>query len=212
MWVTVYGSRDTSVKTATRVVLAGGRGRRLGGVPKGLIRLPSGETLIERLLGLCSGFPHFISTNDPQAYEWLDEALVADLYPDRGAPGGVVTALACAATEWVTVLACDMPFLDGALLDGLEAARNPDIDAVCFARDGHLEPLVACYRRSLVFDWAPRLEGNPSLHALLESCRLRVLTPTDPRVLSSLNAPVDLTESFRSFGGSGTLAAKSHAW
>ena len=208
----MYGSLATNVKTGTLVVLAGGRGRRLGGIAKGLIRLPSGETLIERLLSLASGSPRLVSTNDPQAYEWLDVPLVADLFPDRGAPGGVVTALACAATEWVTIVACDMPLVDSDTLEELEAARDESVDAVCFERDGHLEPLVACYRRSLVFDWAARLDGNPSLHELLESTRLRVLTPADPRVLQSLNAPTDLTQTFRSNSGSGTLAAKSHAW
>lgn len=176
--------------------------------------MPSGETVVERLLALAgpSGSPCFVSTNDPQAYEWLDVPLVADLFPDRGAPGGVVTALACATTEWVTVVACDMPFIDDELIEQLADAPCDDVDAICFTRDGHLEPLCARYRRSLCFDWSPRLEGNPSMHELLQDTRVRVLTLDDPDRLMSFNAPSDLRESFRRSEASAIPQLKSHTW
>ncbi|HEY0882628.1 MAG TPA: NTP transferase domain-containing protein, partial [Archangium sp.] len=114
----MYGSHDTSVKPGAPlalVVLAGGRGRRLGGVPKGLIRLGNGLTVVEQLLTLARG-PAFVIANVSEWYERVDAPVVADLVPDKGAPGGVVTGLAVAPTEWVAMVACDMPFVSRGML------------------------------------------------------------------------------------------------
>lgn len=210
----MYGSLPTSVKPGgppSLVVLAGGRGRRLGGVPKGLIRLENGETVVERLLGLARG-PAFVSANHPEWYERLDVPVVGDVVPDKGAPGGLVTGLAVAPTEWVFVVACDMPFITAELLEVLWQRRHAGLDALCFTREGRLEPLLGLYRRALCFDWAPRLDGNPSLRELLTSVRLDTVEAPEPARLISLNSPEDLreaVESFRSAGVTGTVPALS---
>lgn len=209
----MYGSHDASVKS-TLVVLAGGRGIRLGGLAKGLIRLTNGETVVERLLRLTTG-PAFVSTNHPEWYERLDVPLIADLVPDKGAPGGVVTGLAVAATDWVTIVACDMPFVTPEMLSMLHARRHAGVDVVCFTRAGGLEPLVGLYRRALCFDWAPRLEGNPSLRELVSSVRLDTIEASEPDRLISLNSPDDYrraAESFRDSGVAGTLPPQAPTW
>jgi molybdopterin-guanine dinucleotide biosynthesis protein A len=189
----MYGNQGFRVKSPpdwTLLVLAGGRGRRLGGIAKGLIRLPSGETVVEHLLSLTDG-PRLVSTNDPQAYERLDVPLVADLVPERGAPGGVVTGLAMATTEWVVVVACDMPLVTREMIDALLERRHAGVDVVCFTRDGELEPLLGCFRRTLCHDWAPRLDGHPSMKELISSARLEVVESSEPHRLTSLNSPHD---------------------
>ncbi len=209
----MYGSRDTSVKS-TLVVLAGGRGIRLGGLAKGLIRLQNGETVIEHLLRLTSGFS-LVSTNHPEWYERLEVPLVADLIPDKGAPGGVVTGLAVSPTEWVTIVACDMPFVTREMVAELHARRHAGADAICFTRRGQLEPLVGLYRRELCFDWAPRLDGNPSLRELVSSVRLDTIEAQEPTRLISLNSTDDFrraAESFRESGVTGTLPLLAPTW
>ena len=209
----MYGSHDASVKS-TLVVLAGGRGIRLGGLAKGLIRLRDGETVVEHLLRLASGLA-FVSTNHPEWYERLDVPLVADLVPDKGAPGGVVTGLAVAPTDWVTIVACDMPFVTAQMLAMLHARRHAAVDVVCFTRAGQLEPLVGLYRRELCFDWAPRLDGNPSLRELVSSSRLETIEADEPERLVSLNSPDDFrraAESFRQSGVAGTLPLQAPTW
>lgn len=198
----MYGSRHTLVKEGsflpvpTLAVLAGGRGSRLGGVAKGLIRLGN-ETVLERLLALAPEWPRLVVSNTPFAYEHFDAPIVGDLEPGKGAPGGVVTALAMASTEWVVLVACDMPFVTRALIDRLLARCSSDVDVVAFTRGGFVEPLCAVYRRSLADDWAPRLAGNPSLQELARSARLisEELAPEDAALLDSLNTPDDLRRS-----------------
>ncbi len=195
-------SRQGGPPPATLVILAGGLGKRLGGVPKGLIRL-DGVTVIERLLELAPG-PVLVSANHPEWYEWLDVPVVGDAFGDRGAPGGVVTGLAAAGTEWVLVLACDMPFVSAQMLEQLLARARPSVDVVCFEREGRLEPLAGLYRRALCDDWAARLDGQPSLRSLVESSRFESITAREPWRLASLNVPEDI-ERFRSSGPSGTV-------
>jgi molybdopterin-guanine dinucleotide biosynthesis protein A len=170
-----------------------------------LIRLASGQTVVEHLLSLAKG-PSFVSTNDPQAYERLEVPLVADIVADKGAPGGVVSALAMAQTDWVTIVACDMPFVDEAMLAALHVRRHKGVDAICFTRGGRLEPLVAVYRRSLVYDWEPRLDGNPSMRELVESSRYDTVESEAPNQLMSLNSPEDLQRA------SATLPLQVPTW
>src|SRR4051812_15758133 len=94
----------------TLAILAGGAGKRLGGKAKGLLTA-DGVTYLERVLQLgqlCS--EAMIVSSDPD-YDRFGVRRVEDVEPDRGAPGGVVTALLSSRTPWVLVVACDMPFV-----------------------------------------------------------------------------------------------------
>jgi molybdopterin-guanine dinucleotide biosynthesis protein A len=190
MWDTVYGTRAAIVNPTT-VVLAGGLGQRLGGVTKGLIRV-GGLTLVERVLLEAPPGPRFISANRAEPFDFLDLPVVADLEPGRGAPGGVVTALAMSATEVVLVVACDMPNVTRLAIDQLLAAWSDEVDVVCFERRGALEPLLALYRRSLVHRWRPLLASNPSLRGLIRQVRVGLVQADEDALLDSVNTPADL--------------------
>jgi molybdenum cofactor guanylyltransferase len=202
----VYGSHDTSVKggpSPTVAIVAGGNGSRLGFRHKGLI--PVGETtLIEQLLAEAPAGPRWVVTNSAEAYAFLDVPLVADLVPGRGAPGGVVTALCVAQTEWVVIAACDMPNVRSSEFLRLLEARTAEVDVVCFARaaatsrvepgraEPAFEPMLGVYRASLGRQWLPQLvtPGRaPSLRALVDASRLKTLEVFDDTVLDSLNTP-----------------------
>jgi molybdopterin-guanine dinucleotide biosynthesis protein A len=70
----------------------------------------------------------------------------ADLVAGLGPIGGLHTALEAASADRVLVIACDLPFLEAALLERLcELADAADAAWVRTAKG--VEPLVACYRR-----------------------------------------------------------------
>ncbi|MDP3234561.1 MAG: molybdenum cofactor guanylyltransferase [Myxococcales bacterium] len=175
----------------TLAVIAGGAGRRLGGRVKGLLEV-SGRPIIERLLELAGPADSvLIVTQTPEAFARFGQPMVCDLVPDKGAPGGVVTALFHARTEWVFAVASDMPLLERAHLDALVRAASERVDVVVATRDGSLEPLCALYRRSLVTSWQPALDANPSLRALIvQVAHVCVALPAG--VLESVNTPEDL--------------------
>lgn len=188
------------VTDVTLAVVAGGQGRRLSGVPKGLLTL-QGRTVLERLLELAPLFADtLLVANAPEPYARFGLRTVADVVPDRGAPGGVHAALTAARTGWVLAVACDMPFISPAVVRLLLEARTPELDAVCFTVAGRVEPLLALYRTGLSGLWGEALRHhNPSLRELLAGCRARLLPEealraVDPglRSLVNVNTPEDL--------------------
>lgn len=183
----------------TLAILAGGQGRRLSGVPKGLLEV-EGRTVLERLLALAPRFGDvLLVANVAEPYARFGLRTVADVVPGKGAPGGVHAALVAARTPWVVAVACDMPFVAPEALRVLLGARGEDVDAVCFEVAGRMEPLLAAYRVSLAGAWGRGLAEDPSLRQLLSRFRARrlpesALRAVDPslRSLVNVNTPEDL--------------------
>src|SRR5512138_2118572 len=108
---------DAPIAGCTGVLLAGGAATRMGGAPKGLLRV-GGETLAARSVALLRRVfgRAMLVANDAAPYAALGVPVVPDAVRGRGAPGGLHAALAAAETPWVFVAACDMPFLDARAL------------------------------------------------------------------------------------------------
>lgn len=188
----------------TLAILAGGKAKRIGGVPKGLISV-SGKTILERQLELS---PHFaevlLVTGDASAYGDIlarhpAVRVVPDAVPGKGAPGGVHAALAAARTEWVVAIACDMPFVSPKVVQALLSERSADLDAIAFEARGKLQPLLGAYRASLAGPWERQLAADPPLRLMFTRFRSRALPAArlariDPplRALESVNEPKDL--------------------
>lgn len=183
----------------TLAIIAGGQGRRLSGVPKGLLAV-HGRTVLERLLSQAPLFGDVLMVaNVPEPYARFGLRTVADVVPGKGAPGGVHAALVAARTPWVVAVACDMPFVSTEVLRVLLDARDEGVDAVCFEVLGRLEPLLAAYRTTLAAGWGGSLREDPSLRQLLTHARARLLPEealrvVDPKLRSlvNVNTPEDL--------------------
>lgn len=123
---------------ATLIVLAGGQGRRMGGVDKSRLIL-DGETFMERIR---TRIGHL-----------FDEVLVAggdglpDLHPGGGPTQGVAAGLQAMTGDVAFVCACDMPHLQPRVVQRL-LERLATHDAVVPVADGRPQPLHAVYRRT----------------------------------------------------------------
>ncbi|WP_245392698.1 molybdenum cofactor guanylyltransferase MobA [Salinicola halimionae] len=140
----------------TGVLLAGGRGQRMGGVDKGWLTL-EGEPLVERALRRVA--PQVdrivISANrHVDDYRRLGHAVVTDSLPDYPGPlAGLLSALPIVSTPWVLLTPVDMPWLPFDLVPRLSSAIG-EADIVA-AHDGQrTQPLVALIRSSLYEDLA----------------------------------------------------------
>lgn len=145
------------------VVLAGGRGRRLGGVVKPLVML-DGRTILDRQVAAMAALgvrPRLVA---PDAAPFSGSGLVitADLV-DAGALGGLYTALATASTPHVLVVAGDLPFVSAPFLAALVEHRH-QADVVWPRPGGRPQPLCAIYATT----------AAPVLAAAIEARRLRV--------------------------------------
>src|SRR6267143_373552 len=100
----------------TGVLLAGGKSRRMGEDKRYLV--VGEQTLLERGLGvLRSIFQEVLvviaQDNPPLG---VDARVVRDLVPDCGSLGGLYTGLTQATAPCIFVVACDMPFLNQAVI------------------------------------------------------------------------------------------------
>lgn len=188
------------IPDCTGVLLGGGRAVRLGGTPKGLLRL-AGVAIATRSLGLFRELfgDALVVTNDPAPWSGLGAPVVADVLPGKGAPGGLHAALSAARTPWVFVAGCDMPFLaEGPIryLAGLRAGAP----AVVVQGERGLEGLHAFWSRAALPTVDRMLrEGDPSVRAIAEAVGARVVTAeawraVDPagRSFANANTPDDL--------------------
>ena len=128
------------------IVLAGGEGKRLG-TDKALLRI-GGRVLIEGIVEKMAriGDEVIIVTNSPQRYSHLEARLVGDVYPGKGALGGIYSGLKAARNHHSLVVACDMPFLDLKLLRYM-IVLSPGQDVIIPRIGGLTEPLHAIYSK-----------------------------------------------------------------
>lgn len=131
----------------TGVILAGGRGRRMGGIDKGLYPY-SGRPLIEWTIAALApqvGQLMINANRSQDAYRAYGLPLIADTIPDYPGPlAGIAAALTATQTPWLLVAPCDTPLLPPDLAERLAAALARDAAELALAHDGQRrQPLHA---------------------------------------------------------------------
>lgn len=129
------------------IILAGGRNSRMG-VNKAFLEI-AGLRMIDKILHLYREIfsEVIIAVNDVRAFQEFGNAcIVADLYRNKGALGGLYTGLFFATNPYSFVAACDMPFLNKSfILHLLELSGDHDIVVPKTAKG--FQPLHAVYSR-----------------------------------------------------------------
>ncbi|WP_268796767.1 molybdenum cofactor guanylyltransferase MobA [Pseudomonas huanghezhanensis] len=128
------------------LLLAGGRGQRMGGRDKGLVEW-RGEPLIAHAQRLVRPWTDdlIISCNrNPERYLAYADRLVHDDQSDFPGPyAGIRAGLAAAVHPWLLVLPCDAPLLDSGLIEGLRITAQAHRDKPVMVRQGEQwEPLL----------------------------------------------------------------------
>jgi molybdopterin-guanine dinucleotide biosynthesis protein A len=200
----VTASAAAAVGVGVGVILAGGRAERLGGQPKGLLRVGGRRIIDCQLEALRAVFPHvFLVANDPAPWTDLGLLIVPDRVPAAGPLAGLDAALAALALDEpaAVCVAGDMPFLTPAILTLLRD-HAPEAAAVVPRVAGRPDPLCARYHRRCAGEIARALaEGRFKTAALLDHLEvsyldepaLRALDPT-LRFLTNVNTPEDLQQ------------------
>ena len=190
----------------TICVQAGGESSRMG-QDKALMPF-LGQPLIQRVADRLAPIADelIVTTNRPDDYRFLGLPLFPDLKPDRGALGGLYTALSSATCETVAVVACDMPFASASLIESASKLLDQEEADVVIpdSGDGLLEPMHAVYRRETCI---PAIEAaieadKWKLISWFPDVKVRILRPDevktyDPSGLAfwNLNTPEEFAEA-----------------
>ena len=174
------------------VLLAGGRGQRMGGQDKGWVTW-QGQALIEHMQQVVRPLTDdlIISCNRNHArYQTLADQLVSDPSLDFSGPlVGILSALEVARHPYLLVLPCDAPLIDLALLTQLyqQASERP----VLLKHQGHWQPLFSIIPFSQLSTlqnlWAAG-ERSPK-HALLKLNPVAIDCADNEQRLANFNDP-----------------------
>ena len=133
------------------VIQAGGKSSRMG---QNKMLMPFlGVPLIQRVYDRTKKIAGevLIVSNKPEELAFLDVDVVRDSIVGKGAIGGLYTAMDRASSEYVAVIACDLPFVSAAILnEGIRLLEQTGADVAIPKVNGDFyEPLHAVYRREM---------------------------------------------------------------
>jgi molybdopterin-guanine dinucleotide biosynthesis protein A len=192
---------DLPHEAVSIAVLAGGQGRRLG-CDKAQVLLadePLLSHVLRRLTGLSDDV--LLVTRGDSGWPMDGVRLVHDM-PYSGVMAGMAAGLSAARHDWCLLVACDMPFLDPALVRHM-VTRRCGYQAVVPRLAVGLEPLHALYHRDCLDALHRCLERGERrvsafcgmLHALyLDAAELADYSP-DGRSFFNVNTPEDLARA-----------------
>lgn len=183
------------------LLLAGGRGRRMGGQDKGLVAW-RGQPLIAHLHGVVRPLTDdlIISCNrNAEHYKAYADRLVSDAESDFPGPlAGILAGLAAARHDWLLVLPCDAPLIDHALLQALRETAGDDTTTPVMVQQGEQwQPMFCLLPRTalgrLQAEWQ-KGERSPLRTLLRLDARACCCAVDDPR-LANLNTPQLLSQT-----------------
>lgn len=191
----------------TVAINAGGQSSRMG-TDKAFVLLaerPMIAHVLERVSNLGQDETILI-TNRPNDYAQFSLPMFADVLPGNGALGGIYTALHYSKHEYTLMLACDMPFVNSALLNHMLRLRSEEMgpyDVIVPLVNDYPEGLHAIYRKSCLSPIQERLEANRlKVVGFYDQVRVRYLTAPeysrfDPQELSfrNINTPDELASA-----------------
>ena len=189
-------------KKLSVAILAGGKSSRMG-TDKALLFI-EGKTMIEHIIAQVKdiGDEVIVITNTPERYKFLGLPLFADVIPDKGALGGLYTAIDAASHPYTLILACDMPFVNRDLLNHLKSLMS-ECDAVVpkifppegeKKKSGTAEPLRAIYSKACLAPIRKCIDDdNLKMIAFFRDIKLRwvdedEIRKFDPELVTFMNA------------------------
>ncbi len=181
-------SKAETVKNSelmTGVILSGGKNTRMG-TNKAFLEV-GGERLIDRSARVFRDLfaELIIVTNSPLDYLDQDATLVTDVYPGKGALGGIFSGLFFASTPRIFVAACDMPYLDVDFIRHMKDCAD-DFDIVVPRAPDGLQPLHAIYSQRCLEPIRRSLEKERlKITSFYKGLRVREIPPETVSIFDS---------------------------
>lgn len=186
------------IEDVTAAVLCGGKSRRMG-FDKAFLRDEKEYLLLQTVRKLQLLFEQTVLVSNTKA-KFEDRAdfetlsVLEDLYLEKGPLGGICTALQKVQTEYIFVMACDMPVPDVNLI-GRMYRKLGGWQVLACRNQGRLEPLFAFYHRSCLPVFKKQIEsGELKLRAAFPSLKVEMydLSGEETEGIVNLNTPEDV--------------------
>jgi molybdopterin-guanine dinucleotide biosynthesis protein A len=190
------------------LLLAGGLGTRMNGREKALMMFEN-DTLLERSLSILDDVSDevIVSLRDEKQVQDFssylqDRTVVTDRIRNVGPLAGMLAGFESACGEYVFTVACDMPYLNRALIDMMFNMVGEHDALIPISEYGTKEPLHAVYRKDTMLEAIEKAleEGNRSILSpvsflenviYLDSEIIRTIDQ-DFKSFVNINAPSDM--------------------
>lgn len=189
-------------------MLAGGQSLRMG-QDKALIEI-EGKPLLQRICEIaqaCADSVYVVSPHNERyqalSIDWVafiqEMPLPIDIMP-HGPLVGFAQGLSIVTTDWVLLLACDLPNLQVEVLQGW-IKELPDMPSEIIAAlpknpQGWWEPLCGFYHRRCLPDLEAFMQvGGRSFQRWLSRQTVQELSLPNPEILFNCNTPADLEQA-----------------
>ncbi len=188
----------------TGLILAGGRGSRMGGTDKGLQPfqgMPMVQHTLQRLAPQTG--PLLINANrNPDRYAAFGVPVVADAIPDFAGPlAGMLAGLDRCRTAWMVTAPCDSPFLPADLVarmaQAIEAQGADMAVPVTVDADGRqrLQPVFCLMPATAASSLRAYVDaGNRKIESWVTSQRLVQVVFEDAQAFANINTLDELRQ------------------
>jgi molybdopterin-guanine dinucleotide biosynthesis protein A len=185
------------MENPTGLILAGGRGERVGGADKGWVMHRGKPLIVTAVERFAPQVGHLlISANrNVERYAALGEVVgddVASVNVERfaGPLMGVLSGLRRARSDWVAIVPCDAPHLPVDLVQRLmSAAADAGASAACASVHGQLQPVFALVKTSSADELASSIAvGERAVHRWLESLGAVAVDFDDAHAFANINS------------------------
>jgi molybdopterin-guanine dinucleotide biosynthesis protein A len=174
-----------------------------------------GRTQLERAFELASRHVDkvFVSVRADQISDptRAPRPMIVDLGEGEGPIVGIRSALAAYPEAAWLVLACDLPFLSDAAIEGLLRRRDPNSLATAYksAHDGLPEPLCAIWEPAAARALAGyQAGGGQCPRKFLIRHAAHLIDPLDPRALDNVNTPEEYSQAAAALESSAPMQLK----
>lgn len=187
-------------KDITVVILAGGKGRRMGGQDKGLVSYRNME-LIRHVIDAISQQTQQIIINanrNQQQYQRYGYPVIQDtLGGFQGPLSGFLAAMSFVSTDYILTLPCDGPIVTDDYLEKMKQALNDAAGDLVVASDGsRMQPVYALIPVSLksdLHDFLATGERKIDLWYARHDFTLQEF-PSEAGLFTNINTPEELNE------------------
>lgn len=196
------------------VILAGGKGRRMGGKDKALIPLldrPLLSYVLESISGHVAPIALNINTNLDKFSEFGYQIIEDPIKGHLGPLAGILASLNWARQlnqKWVMTLPCDTPFLPKNIVKEMIKLKNKelDVDLVVAQSKGYNHPVIALWKSDLNLKLEKALnEGIRKIDIFTSNLKVAYVDfdkinneNFDP--FTNLNSPLDLIKAQQILG------------
>lgn len=197
--------KKEKIEPLNGIVLAGGKSSRMQS-DKALIKYQQNEQWkVAKVLLEPFSEKVFISINDDQFNSWAnieEENFIVDAeqFQNKGPISGILSVARENNDRGFLVLGVDYPLLKFENLIYLNNQRSEQFEAVCFEKEGFLEPLCTIYEEAAIEKMKIYFENaGESLTGFLKTLKAKIIKIDDAEFLKNVNSQEEFQAVLKSF-------------